>query len=420
MSRPLRIPLLLFVALAALLLAASTGPATATAAPTATTSVVNGEQAVHGSFPYLAFVYFREGNQGEACSGTVVSSNVVLTSAHCVLDEERGVLRSPVGFKVVTGNVEWESSERVVSSVSSVAIDPEYAPSGENAHWADAAVLQLSQPIAAPPVKLAGSEVWAPGTGALIAGWGKLGPGPGGPATTLHYGPTAVQSAGYCGSRAIHFHAAGQLCVLDATAPYDSACNGDSGGPLLILEPGTTSEPLEIGIASYIVSESCSPSSPQYYTRADLVAPWVGAEIAAFAPAPGATPEALVSTAALPALPRLGRRRAKSLARTALAQAFGGSFGGGSGYSSDCEAIEASKRACAVSWRGGGAFRYAGWVTVFYALESNQVVWRSTMRVRRKRDARPAAGRARSRSAAGARGRNGRRSHPHRPRSRSA
>lgn len=416
MSRPHRIPLIVSVALAALVCVAALGPASASAAPAAT-NVVNGAQAVHGSFPYLAFVYFSEGEEGEACSGTVVSSNVVLTAAHCVLDEELGVLRSPAGFRVVTGNVEWEASERVVSTVSAVAVHPEYAPSGEDAHWADAAVLQLSRPIAAPPVKLAGSEVWAPGTGAQIAGWGKLNPAQAGPSAALHYGGTAVQSAAYCGSKASHFHAGGQLCVLDAAAT-DSACSGDSGGPLLIVNPGTSGEPLEIGIASYVVSESCAPTSPQYFTRADLVAPWVGAEIATLAAPPGAAPAA-TPTAAVPALPRLGRKLAKGYARAALSKAFGVSFDGGRGYRSDCEAIEAAKRACEVSWRGG-SFRYAGWVTVFYTLESNQVVWRYTMRVKRSAALRPAAARRKSRSAAGAHGRSGRRPHPHRPRSRSA
>jgi secreted trypsin-like serine protease len=419
MSRSSPTPVLALLAVAALLSVAALGPGTAAAAPAATTSVVNGEGAVRGSFPYLAFVYFREGNEGEACSGTVVSSNVVLTAAHCVLDEARGVLRSAVGFKVVTGSVDWESSERVVSSVSAVAVDPEYAPSGESAHWADAAVLQLSRPIAAPPVRLAGSEAWAPGTAALIAGWGKLSPSQSGPSTALHYGTTAIQSAAYCASQASRFLAAGQLCVLDAAAPYDSVCNGDSGGPLVVVAPGTASEPLEIGIASYIVSESCAPSSPQYFTRADLVAPWVAAEVAAFAAPPGAAAEATVPALSAPALPRLGRGRAKRLARAALAKAFGASFHDGRGYSSDCEAIEAAKRACAVSWRNA-AFRYAGRVTVFYALESNRVVWRYKTRVRRARAAMPAAGLARSRPAAGARGRSERRWRPRRPRSRSA
>ena len=47
-------------------------------------------------------------------------------------------------------------------------------------------------------------------------------------------------------------------------------------------------------------------------------------------------------------------------------------------------AIEPSKRACAVSWNGVRG-RFAGWVTVFYALEAKQLVWHYTLRVKRGR-----------------------------------
>ena len=377
MSRPPRIQLLL-AALAALLLAALLGPGAA-AATSAQVSVVAGDQAAPGSFPYLAFVYFRDGGEAEACSGTVVSSNVVLTAAHCVVDSA-GAPRPAAVCRVVTGDVDWEAGDRVLSAVTAVAVHPEYAPSGERANWADVAVLQLSRPIAAPPVRLA-TEPWAAGTAALIAGWGKLSPGQPGPSATAHYATTAVQPAELCAGAANHFDPSGQLCVLDAAERAHSACSGDSGGPLLVVTPGSADEPLEIGIASFSASEGCAPSSPQYYTRADLVAPWVAAEVAALAP-----PEA---TAAVATLPRLGARRAKVFAREALAEAFGAGFGRGSGYSAACEAIEASKRACAVSWNGGDV-RFAGWVTVYYALEANRVVWRYAMRVKRTRVARAA------------------------------
>jgi secreted trypsin-like serine protease len=370
MSRP-RIPLLL-AALAALLLVAVLGPGAA-AARQATASVIAGDQAVPGSFPYLAVVYFRDGGEAEACSGTVVSRNVVLTAAHCVVDGA-GSPHRPATFRVITGEVDWEVGDRVLSTVAAVAVHPEYAAAGERANWADAAVLQLSRPVAAPPVRLAGSEAWAAGSAALIAGWGKVGPAQPGPAATLHYGTTAVQSADFCAGQADRFDPAGQLCVLDAADQAHSACNGDSGGPLLVVAPGSSDEPLEIGIASFGASDSCDPGSPQYYTRADLVAPWVAAEVAALAPA---TPTVAAAT-----LPRLGQRRAKGLARAALAEAFGAGFERGSGYSSECEAIAASKRACAVSWQGGRV-RFAGWVTVYYALEANRVVWRYTIRVKR-------------------------------------
>ena len=376
MSRPPRIHLLL-AALAALLFAALLGPGAA-AATTAKASVVAGHQAVRGSFPYLAYVYFRDGGEAEACSGTVVSSNVVLTAAHCVVDSA-GAPRLAAAFRVVTGDVDWEAGDRVLSTVTAVAVHPEYAPSGERANWADVAVLQLSRPIAAPPVRLA-TEPPAAGTAALIAGWGKLSPSQPGPPATAHYATTEVQPADLCAGEANQFDPTGQLCVLDATDQAHSACSGDSGGPLLVVAPGSVDEPLEIGIASFSPSDSCAPSSPQYYTRADLVAPWVAAEVAALAP-----PEA---TAAAATLPRLGKRRAKALARAALAEAFGASFGRGSGYSAACEAVEASKRACAVSW-GGDRVRFAGWVTVYYALEAKEVVWRYAMRVKRTRVPRP-------------------------------
>jgi trypsin len=385
--------------LAAVLAAAATlasGPATALASASAgaaaangrraaaTVSVVNGEQAAPGSFPYLAYVEFREGSLGEACSGTVVSSDVILTAAHCVVDEEHGVLRPASGFRVTTGNVDWASPQRVVSAVSAVAVYPDYTWTGEYAHWGDAAVLELAQPIAAPPVKLASSEAWKAGSAALMVGWGKVA-SPQQPPSTLHYGSTVVQSAAYCGSKSSHFHSNGQLCVLDTVNHSRSACNGDSGGPLLIVAPGTTSEPLEIGIASFVVNLNCSPSSPQYYSRADLVSAWVGAQIAEAAPAPAVpapTPAPAAAPAPPPTLPRLSDRAAKGFVRSALSESLGGRFEHRRRYRVSCEALEATKRACAVGW-SQGAFRYAGWVTVFYALEGSEAVWRYGYRVKR-------------------------------------
>jgi secreted trypsin-like serine protease len=371
----------LLACLAALLLGTLV-PAAADAT-TASTSVVDGEPAARGSFPYLAFVVAGEGSSAEACSGTVVASNVVLTAAHCVVDEEHGVILPPSGFKVITGSVEWGSPQRVVSAVSSIAVFPEYAWTGEYSHWGDAALLQLARPIAAPAVRLASAEAWAAGSAALIAGWGKTAASQPGAAPLLHYGETWVQPSPFCEGDANHFHAEGQLCVLDP-GHARSACNGDSGGPLLVVAPGTIGEPLEIGVASFIADGACSPSSPQYYTRADLIAPWVAAQVAAVALPPGTVPSApgATGTSTAPSLPRLGDAAAKGFVRSALARALGAGFAHRRGYDVSCEALEATKRSCRVGW-GRGRFAYAGWVTVFYALESNRVVMRSSYRVRR-------------------------------------
>jgi secreted trypsin-like serine protease len=378
MSRP-RLTHAFLLAFAALtVLFSGFAPSSPAAAPAAI-SVVDGSPALHGSFPYLAFVIYRDGGASEACSGTVVSSNVILTAAHCVVDEEHGALRPASRFRVVTGNVEWGSSERVVSAVSAVAAYPEYTWSGEFTHWGDAAILQLAQPISAPAVKLATSEAPAAGSSALMVGWGKTTPSQSGVSPLLHYGETSIESDLDCAAGSSHFHPGAELCVLDPSQ-LRSACSGDSGGPLLVVAPGTTSEPLEVGIASFIIDGGCSPSTPQYYTSAALVAPWVASQVAAAAPPP-ATP-APAPAAAGPPLPRLGDGAAKRYVRAALTEALGPRFQHRRGYQISCEALAATRRSCKVGWSGDG-FLYAGWITAFYAREPNKVVWRYSYRVER-------------------------------------
>ena len=66
--------------------------------------IVGGYGGVQSDWPFMAFVLYFDanGNPEFSCSGTVVSSNVVLTAGHCAVDEASGsvavscqTLRSP-------------------------------------------------------------------------------------------------------------------------------------------------------------------------------------------------------------------------------------------------------------------------------------------------------------------------------------
>jgi len=344
------------------------------------TSVINGQEAAPGTFPYLASIHFNNGSEAFACSGTVVSSNVVLTAAHCAYNEAGNVLHNPVYYAVSTGNVNRESPQRVVSSAIRIAVFPGYSKTG---HYGDAAILQLAAPISAPPVRLGGSEYWGTGTGAYMVGWGlTVGiPEEAGPAV-LHYGTTTIQSPGFCQSKSSGFLATQQLCVIDAPSHVYSACFGDSGGPLLIGAPGT-GEPIEIGIDSFGLSEECETTLPQFYTRADLVSAWVSSKIAEYAPPPPApapapvpapTPAPKVAPVVVPKLPRLTAGAARSYMTQALLTELGGRFKGRRAYTGRCREVNETKQSCGTTWTVGGTDFY-GNVTIYYAFEAGKVIW---------------------------------------------
>jgi hypothetical protein len=87
--------------------------------PRASTSIIGGTDAVQGELGFLAFVAYLGQDSTTVCSGTVVAANVILTAAHCVLDDSNDAVLDPSGFRVVTGSVDWTTgSARQVNGVS--------------------------------------------------------------------------------------------------------------------------------------------------------------------------------------------------------------------------------------------------------------------------------------------------------------
>ena len=161
--------------------------------------VIGGSNAVQGQWGFMAFVVHLDGagNWDFVCSGTLVSPNVVLTAGHCAADDTSGAALDPSGFGVVTGAVDWsDATDRHVSTISQVVVDPSYDPSGPS-H--DAALLVLSSPVSSPTCPSTSSR----------------------PAHLLR---TAVP-------RRIPLRRIQRLCALDPPSYNIGTCDGDSGGP---------------------------------------------------------------------------------------------------------------------------------------------------------------------------------------------
>ena len=104
-------------------------------------AIIGGVEADPGTFPFLAYIVDKRGEEVGFCTGTVLSVNVILTAGHCAEDTETGLINEPSGYAIVTGTVEWTSSARQVTGVSKVIVYPGYSRSQATA---DAALLVLS------------------------------------------------------------------------------------------------------------------------------------------------------------------------------------------------------------------------------------------------------------------------------------
>jgi secreted trypsin-like serine protease len=236
-------------------------------------SVVGGATAEPGKFPWMAFIADFLGEEGEegvaVCSGTVLAPRVVLTAAHCVLDEESKTLNDAAGYRVVTGVVDWTEPERQVSEVTRLIPYPKFVSGKARDGFGDAALLVLATPTTAPSIPIAtraNSRLLRIGTHAVIAGWGQTYFEQEDLTESLQWSRTIVESDRCEGLW-------GRICAIDFPKATSGACHGDSGGPLFAARRHKRGW-IEIGITEAGFS-NCTTRRPQFFTRTDLISTWI-------------------------------------------------------------------------------------------------------------------------------------------------
>ncbi|KAL7034191.1 hypothetical protein ACKWTF_007887 [Chironomus riparius] len=110
--------------------------------------ILSGKVAMKGQFPWLAAYYHNDiGNTGFICGGSLVSSKVVLTAAHCIHDKQDQVVKQPEQALIYLGKyfLHSQSNERdfLVSGVTKFIIHPDWSSVTESFDSDIAAVVLL-------------------------------------------------------------------------------------------------------------------------------------------------------------------------------------------------------------------------------------------------------------------------------------
>jgi secreted trypsin-like serine protease len=254
--------------------------------------IVGGSTASVSTYPWQAAVVYstaqlpnKNAHQRQFCGGSLLTSRIVITAAHCVADTDPDcslscALNDPGGdhtAKIDPNDVDvilgrstlTDTTQGAESTVSAVVPRSNYDPNyGTGVPRYDVAYLVLSSASTQTPIEIAGTDesaLWDAGSPADISGWGSTSEA-GNTVDTLRSATVNVVADSTCGSASIYgsdFDPATMICAGYLTGGVDT-CYGDSGGPL--------EAPLEgggyrlVGITGW--GDGCAqPNAPGVYTR---------------------------------------------------------------------------------------------------------------------------------------------------------
>ncbi|XP_074864380.1 chymotrypsin-like protease CTRL-1 isoform X2 [Carettochelys insculpta] len=229
--------------------------------------IVNGENAVPGSWPWQVSLQTSSG--AHFCGGSLINENWVVTAAHCEV-------RAGSHF-VILGEYDRSSGAEPiqVKSITKAITHPYWNPQTLSD---DITLVKLASPAQlgprVSPVCLASaSESLPAGLTCVTTGWGRTSSSTNNGALQLQQVAlplvTVSQCQQYWGSRIT----SSMICGGGAGA---SSCQGDSGGPLVCLKGGAWTL---IGIVSWGTS-NCNVQAPAVYARVSVFRSWIDSVLA--------------------------------------------------------------------------------------------------------------------------------------------
>lgn len=240
--------------------APSTQKAEPPATPAPTPYIVGGKETTWQKYPWQVEITI---NGSHHCGGSLIHPRVVLTAAHCVLDDQGFFYANYTTFQAFTGRTMTDTGGEQL--VLRNAFVPNDYKAGALPH--DYAFVTLDSSSSRARIKIAGpneGSTWKPGRMLVASGYGLIvEKGAGSPILKEVRMPRIADSV--CAGPDVYFTAFQQQVMMCAgsMAGGQSTCQGDSGGPLMAPIDGGYRL---VGVVSW--AEGCArPNRPTVFTR---------------------------------------------------------------------------------------------------------------------------------------------------------
>ncbi|XP_067095744.1 chymotrypsin-like elastase family member 2A [Osmerus mordax] len=237
--------------------------------PPALNRVVSGEDARPHSWPWqISLQYDDNGTWSHICGGTLISSDWVLTAAHCINTRH--------SYRVEVGRHSLEAEEGSLAvAVSRIIVHQSWTPILSRN---DIALIKLETPVTFSDSIMAAC---LPDAGFLlphnepcyVTGWGRISTG--GPlADALQQALLPVVDHATCSLPAWWSVLASSSMVCAGGDGVVAGCNGDSGGPLNCQNPDGSWA--VHGVVSFGSGEGCNiAQKPTVFTQVSSYMDWI-------------------------------------------------------------------------------------------------------------------------------------------------
>jgi len=232
-----------------------------------TTNIIGGTNAINSQFPWTIYYnYSISSLQSVSCMGALISSQWVLTSAHCLFG------RTGITINAYAGSTNlFDRANNQIRTSTTYQIHPSYTPNSDSN---DIALFKVSSPFSTTsrvkPIAISLDPPTSLDKVFYTAGFGitennninSV------PLRNLKWISLRYFAKDFCASKLSQYNDTTMLCAGGTTVPRADTCNGDSGSALIRSKApkNSTFNRGIVGITSF-GSSLCATGTPGGYTR---------------------------------------------------------------------------------------------------------------------------------------------------------